>query len=215
MTAERVYLYREVELPLGEDARFLRSVPAYPHRRSGTALVVGTGPGFMEDYERASRLRPGAFVMAANKAAGFVRADAIFSMHHAEMSQFIRAHDLAWGTREMRPETHSGCRDSPAMLAKLNEMYGTWIDYLWPIANSWGSSGWAAGKCCRAMGLDEVILCGVPLAREDTGHWQDWKDVGNYREGMRREAELEPDVAAGIKSMSGYTREILGAPDGA
>ena len=206
---------RTVVLPIGEDARFLRAVPDYPHPRSGTALVVGTGPGFMEEYAEASRLRPGAFVVAVNKAAGFVRADAIFSMHYALMSKWIRAHDLAWGTREMRPETHSGCRDNPDMLVKLDELYGTWIDYLWPIANSWGSSGWAAGKMCRAMGCDEVILCGVPLAHENEGNWANWQDIGDYREGMRREAENEPDVAAGIKSMSGYTREILGAPDGA
>ena len=204
-------------LPVGEDARFTRSIPDYPHRRAGTALVVGTGPGFMEEHAEASRLRPGAFVMAVNKAAGFVRADAIFSIHYEHMWKWVRTHDLAWGQREMRPETHTGCRNSAGMIAWVQSKAGQYVDYLWPVANSWGSSGWAAGKCARGMGFDEVILCGVPLAQtsEPFADWRSESCVEMYREGMRLEATNEPDVAAGIKSMSGYTREILGAPDGA
>jgi hypothetical protein len=101
------------------------------------------------------------------------------------------------------------------------------IDYVWPeLAWVSGSSGFSAALWARhGMGFDEVILCGIPL---DSGGYTaeigDWKLLqGDKKTSFVNATVLDSyrsTVAVcrnagkteGIVSMSGWTRQELGAP---
>ena len=77
-----------------------------------------------------------------------------------------------------------------------------------------GSSGLLAVKIARELGFNRIILCGVPMTVQG-GHFrrhQRWVSAFGFRPAWERHAaELRPYV----RSMSGWTREIFGAPPGA
>ena len=74
-----------------------------------------------------------------------------------------------------------------------------------------GSSGLLAVRVALEVGASRVVLAGVPLDR-DAGHvvrQAAWPSADAFRKGWKRhEADL-----IGVRSMSGWTREFLGAPD--
>lgn len=82
------------------------------------------------------------------------------------------------------------------------------------LAERWpGSSGlYAAQVALEAFDASRVVLCGVPLTMEGK-HFFDrnnaWIDAENYRRGF--EAAL-PAIRETVRSMSGWTRELLGGP---
>lgn len=85
-------------------------------------------------------------------------------------------------------------------------------DYRWPGMTASGSSGLYAVKLLMDRGFDRIILAGVPMQAsgahffdpkdwdEVDAFWQTWLDQANRINGI-------------VKSMSGRTREIFGAPD--
>lgn len=77
-----------------------------------------------------------------------------------------------------------------------------------------GSSGlYAAQIALDVLGAGRVVLCGVPLD-PDRKHFFDrhntWNDADIFRRGF--EAAL-PVIRGHVRSMSGWTRDLLGAPD--
>lgn len=82
------------------------------------------------------------------------------------------------------------------------------------VPDRWaGSSGlYAAQVALSHLGAGHVVLCGVPL---DSGaaHFfnsASWTDADIFRRGF--EAAL-PVIRDTVRSMSGWTRDLLGAPD--
>jgi hypothetical protein len=79
-------------------------------------------------------------------------------------------------------------------------------------ANWRGSSGLLAVTVALELGATHVVLCGVPLTRE-AEHYDKpglWRDAGNYRKGWIDHAS---DMAGRVRSMGGWTGNLLGAPD--
>lgn len=184
------------------------SIPPYPHQRQGTAIVCGSAWSLLEDYGKASRLRPGAFVICVNDAVKHVRPNAIFSMHYEKMAKWCRLAAKHWDWRNL--ETHTACRANDGKLAWIAGNGGDSIDYIWPIAKAGGSSGWEAGKIAQRMGFDEVIYCGVQLA---VGPYQDGWNGWNrkdYARDYRAAVEADSGFYSGMKAVSGWLTEILG-----
>lgn len=83
------------------------------------------------------------------------------------------------------------------------------------VREKWSASSglYAAQIALDVFGASGVVLCGVPLSPE-AGHFFDrataWDDAHVFRRGF--EAAL-PVIRDHIRSMSGWTRELLGAPD--
>lgn len=77
---------------------------------------------------------------------------------------------------------------------------------LWP-----GSTGlYAAQFAVNELDCDEIILCGIPMTT--TGHFFDsdpWRHCEKYRRGWK---EAYPILAGRVTSLSGWTRDLLGAP---
>lgn len=82
------------------------------------------------------------------------------------------------------------------------------------VPDRWaGSSGlYAAQVALSYLGAGQVVLCGVPLNAEAAHFFNSasWTDADVFRRGF--EAAL-PVIRDTVRSMSGWTRDLLGVPD--
>lgn len=190
----------------------------YTHRHEGAALVVGYAPSVHAEVAQARRLRPGAALLGVKYAAVLFREIEHVWTQHVEQADDIREKVARRIFIHSRKPAHQR-----RWLARPNQSRP---DYYWPSL-SWvnGGSGFAAGLWARhGMGFEEVILCGVPLepggyARE-IGEFKATRGAGgsfvNFPALERWRAAIASFVAqgrtAGITSMGGWTRSVLGAP---
>jgi len=191
-----------------------------------TVLIVGSAPCVREDLESAMRLRPWAEVIAVKFSVAIVYSR-IAVTHHAEHASRMKAiHRERWGDEV---EIHMPKR-------KVMEQFKQFVDRAWPeLSGTGGTSAWGAAKLGKLLGYDEVIMCGCPLEVAKHGdHYHDPEifAAANRSGASRTRGEpfandnairgyqrfIESDIvlgnAVGIKSMSGWTRRRLGAPDG-
>lgn len=84
--------------------------------------------------------------------------------------------------------------------------------YRFPGQDKSGSSGLFAAKVALVdLGADRAVLCGIPLTA--TPHFFDkepWKQALDYQRQWRT---VPKDILGRMRSMSGWTREFLGAPE--
>lgn len=108
---------------------------------------------------------------------------------------------------------------NPPIRHSLGEPY-PWFDVEWEVVDNpfwdaeevlWhGSSALFAVHCCLALGYESITLAGCPL--DSNGHWYD-PTPGPRWTGESFQAWLEfarTDEARKVKSLSGYTKQILG-----
>jgi hypothetical protein len=97
------------------------------------------------------------------------------------------------------------------------------VSYLWPGAatNASASSGIYGAKVAMEDGFDRIVLAGIPMTAEG-GHFlpetknvqgavrgKVWKDHNVFVCGFN---EAIPRLKGKVKSVSGYTKHLLGAP---
>lgn len=84
------------------------------------------------------------------------------------------------------------------------------VDYMWPGMNASGSSGLFAAKVALEK-FDHVVLCGVPMqaARAHYFNSDPWDEVNGFTDAWR----IALPHLANVRSMSGWTAELLGKPD--
>jgi hypothetical protein len=78
--------------------------------------------------------------------------------------------------------------------------------------NASASSGGYAAKIALEDGYDRVVLAGVPMVATDK-HFtrkQIWTQRDSFVRGFK---DSIPHFAGRVRSMSGWTQEMLGAPD--
>jgi hypothetical protein len=195
-------------------------------------LVVGSAPCLYEDYDTARELFPESEVMTINEASGALEdVDHVLAGHTAKAEQFVK----------YRREKFPDCKAFKvhASWARINEAPR---DEQPSVTDWWGgevsSGATSAGKAIRIakkMGFDKVVLCGCPLdssgyfnPNETEAMQREYQHLGKcarvgyvrdkenrsvvrYRETFRKLAETE--WAGWVFSMSGLSRELLGAPD--
>ena len=92
----------------------------------------------------------------------------------------------------------------------------------WPWPGH-GTSSLGATYAALAMGYERIVLCGVPL--DNSGHFFDppngrytfsrfEQEVGDVYGGVQYWTAVSPLFEDKVRSMSGRTKELLGAPDG-
>lgn len=102
-------------------------------------------------------------------------------------------------------------------------------DYRFPGMNASASSGIFAAKVAIDDGFERIVLAGIPMTKE-AGHFLPktknvdgeirstiWNHLDNFASGnpkIPKGFELAlPFMRGKVKSMSGYTAQVLGTPD--
>ncbi|HEX6007549.1 MAG TPA: hypothetical protein VFY80_06275 [Burkholderiales bacterium] len=164
----------------------------------------------------AKLLRPDAHLMLINEAWGaFEHAHHFLAGHGEKVHEF-----LAYRTRQF-PNA------PPPTSLHASRRGGTdpaGVTHIWENVSTGGTSAWKAVRIGKAMGYEELILCGCPI--NDSGYFFGKQRTGitvacdrigdgegrmyhNYRTTFAVRAKGE---GQGVFSMSGYSRELLGAP---
>lgn len=133
-----------------------------------TFLVIGSAPGLFEDVQRALALRPFAEGMLVNGACAALEwPEHMLCGHEEKTVNFLRARDKAFPGKPCKyvhatyPKFH-GPKSDATRIAEYNSMFPGVTNW-WPL--DLGGHAGSAGKAiniCRALGADEVILCGCP-----------------------------------------------------
>lgn len=199
----------------------------YETHHGGSAIICGSAPCLYEDLEKARELRPDATVVGVNFVGYLVpEIEHIWTQHH-EMAHKIKAGTGRPITLHSRPREYK----SGAGLWELPAGDAAWscVDYVWPELH-WvnGSSGVAGALWARlGMKFDEVILAGIPLSADSLVYTQAYADTQFRGNGTKfaTESNIEnwqacllshrdKGLTQGIYSMSGFTKGVLGAPQG-
>lgn len=182
-------------------------------------LVVGTHPAWHADVTAALAAYPHADVCAVNDAGGLIRADHLATCHPDKLSGFMLRHIERWPDAEI-PQLHIGGDEKPDC---------AWPARRWKITVGGGSAPFAASAMLQ-IGYEIAILCGCPLNGGDgyaiKGHGScaidprigsvdpDHYLIGHWQAALADFKEKMPDIAARIRSMSGFTRDLFGGLDG-
>lgn len=193
----------------------------YAARHEGAALVVGYAPSVYQDVEAARRLRPDAAMLGVKfSCVLFPEIEHVWTQH-LEQAKDIRA-------KAGRPVFIHG-RPKQYQRNRLRWVSGrdSDLDYAWPeLCWVYGGSGFGAALWARhGMGFDEVILCGVPMEhggyapevaafkRPQADRGRSFADIVQIDRWRAAIGEFTAQgKTAGIRSMSGWTRDALGAP---
>jgi hypothetical protein len=176
--------------------------PARLGRHSGALLILGGGAGVWDDY---ASVRPwGGEIMAVNDIGAFC---------HDRVTHWVTLHpEFMAGWLEYRRRHCYGEGSKP--FVHTFRAHAT-ADAVWPLeAAAGGTSGLFAAFVGLLLGYERIVLAGIPM---DGGpHFFDppWQ----VTETAARHIVLQWDQARDdffegrVKSLSGRTREWLGAP---
>lgn len=169
---------------------------------SGPLLVIGGGSTVWDDY---AKVRPWkGEIMAVNDV----------GMHmHDRIRHWVTLHpEYMPGWRHYR-EKHLYGNGVPAMCHSHKEKPG--IDTAWKVSNLGGTSGLFACFVGLMLGYNEIVLAGIPMTND--GHYFDppWQRTAFQDRGIAIVwKSSDKNILKGrVKSLSGYTREWLGAPE--
>lgn len=192
-----------------------RSVPAWTDLRRGTLLIVGSAACVHDDLEHAKALRPYCDVLLINGAAQLIEQAQHVLAGHGDKADAFMAARAAKFPNAPSVYVHASRR--------IGRPIGKAVTHVWEHVSTGGTSAWKAVRIGRAMGYEELILCGCPL--DDSGYAPGESDgithecarIGlgegrmyeNYRRTFAKRAKEE---GQNVFSMSGYSRELLGAP---
>jgi hypothetical protein len=204
----------------------------YFERHQGSAIIVGAAPSVFEDVAAARALRPDAVLLGSNHAASVFPEIKHVWTQHQEIAGDVKAKAPGVKVHAKMNLTRTKGGGIYFFGGKPDEV--KLIDYEWPeLAWVTGSSGFAAALWARhGLGYSEAILCGIPIspdstvyseeyrkfsrekwARDDTPGSDKWARVANFQTWHERiEMHIAAGKATGIVSMSGWTRDKLGAP---
>lgn len=167
-----------------------------------TALVLGGASCVWDDAAAAQDLFSPGIVVAVNDigARWAGRLDYWCSLHPDKMQAWCKGRM----ERGLKP---AGCHVGHEMHPGIDKV----IDYRWPGMNASGSSGLFAVKVALDHGADRVVLAGVPMKPEQAHFFAGatWSDCQSFIDGWH---DALPFIKDKVRSMSGYTKQILGAP---
>lgn len=161
----------------------------------GRAVVLGGGHTLWEDLAQVDDIDE-RIVIAINDAgvAYKRRIDYWVSLHPEKLERWM-------GQRKGNQDYQTVCHVQRKGCRVDNRVRELWR----------GSSGlFAVQFAVNDLDCTDVILCGVPMT--PTGHFFDsdpWRHCEKYRRGWN---EALPAIAGRVTSLSGWTRELLGAP---
>jgi len=175
-----------------------------------SCLVLGGARCVWDDLERAKQIGSYDAVVAVNDMLAHYSGEVeIFATLHIEKAaQWI----VERGDKGFPPAKIIAGHKGHIWEALPNRMQPDYrTDYRWPGMSASGSSGLFAVKVALEHGFDKVVLCGVPMQAEQA-HFFDakpWDEVKSFTDAW---TVALPYIKDFTRSMSGYTRELLGEP---
>lgn len=168
-----------------------------------TAIVIGGADGTWEEFFHAAIMAEDKFDVIAINVAGV---DYKGEIHHwASFHQELMPHWIEKRAAKGLPHALRYWSNRRNMRYPVNEIEFSNVE---PIG---GSSGMIAAQVGVDL-YDRTILCGVPLDRK--GHYHrkdvDWQEFAAHRHAWTRHKDL---LIGKVRSMSGWTSELLGTPD--
>jgi hypothetical protein len=168
-------------------------------------IVLGTAPCMWDDLERA----PAGWDIIAVNGAGF--------MYLAPIALWCSAHGK-YLTLWMEKRRNAGA----PMTFKAYGNFGQYDELgdviAWNKPNGNGSSGLYAVLVALELGYQKLVLCGIPLEGQERFDYKEdsskvitaQTDYQHYRLGWNQNRDL---LQKHVRSMSGWTKELLGEPD--
>lgn len=167
-----------------------------------TALVLGGADCVWEDMEAAyDAFRPD-WIVAVND---------VGTRLPGAINYWVTLHQDKMGAWRAERERRGF---SPALRHVSHEMrpgIDETLDYRWPGMTGSGSSGLFGVKVAMDHGAGRVVLAGVPMQPERAHFFNGsaWRDCGSFLDGWHNAL---PFIKDRVRSMSGWTKELLGAP---
>lgn len=189
-----------------------QSAPGYPYRHSGSVVICGFGETLFDDLARVAKIKPDLPTIGVNKVSAYVKCFAIYSFHYDQ------AHLGIWVEWQKKKFGDGFTVHAPGNKEFLphNQRNYPYVDYFWHASASRGSSAWCAVRMAKMMGFEEIILCGVPMQRLPYANkqpaWYFQSGRTNALDQFKKAIAEDTAHHPGVCSMSGWTREILGAP---
>lgn len=167
------------------------------------ALVIGGGAEIWRDVEAALKIGEFDAVIACNDigAAWPGEIEAWVTLHPENMGALMRLR----ADRRYPAAKKIAYHEDPKGVPKPHIV----TPYHWERSHRSASSGIFAAKVGIELGF-KCVLCGVPLTM--TPHFNnmgEWKHSSSFHQGF---ADALPYIKDSVRSMSGHTRKILGAP---
>lgn len=180
--------------------------------RSRIALVIGGASCVWDDVEAALELGEYDGAVACNDAAAAWpgKLDAAVSLHAEKWGFWMERRRRAGLPPPAAVIGHSTARTS---ILRLSDCITGYADQMIPGQTDTGSSGLFALKVAIFdLGFDRAVLCGIPM--DPRPHFFDTIDWGDsaVRAHWRGWQQALPVIKDKTRSMSGRTRDLLGAP---
>ncbi|MFA5133087.1 MAG: hypothetical protein WC444_07210 [Candidatus Paceibacterota bacterium] len=173
-------------------------------------IILGSAKCAPEDFKNARNIAPKAEIMVLNLSWFGILSQVV-------KGELIVKHwvslycDIFVLRRWMKPKpiTHTNLGDY-----SIDRKMADYIDRKWDF-NHYGSVGMFATKVALGLCYDKIILAGCPI--DDSGHFYDFENT-KFEFDERtiatwKEFKDKPESVK-VRSMSGLTKELLGAPDG-
>jgi len=197
----------------------------YAVKHRGCAIICGAAPSLFEDLEAARKLRPEATTLGVKYVAAIVPEIEHIWTQHGEMTLKIRESVDRPIKIHARPKILQTAKGTVWHIPYAREAFDA-IDYVWPgLSFAVGSSGVAGAMWARhGMGFEEVIMAGITLSGDDQKYAQGYPNKYSQHAGYARADQIdnwfrvlkrhqEEGLTMGIYSMSGRTKDLLGAPE--
>lgn len=170
------------------------------------AIVIGTAGCVWEDLARVEHLREAADIFAVKEIGAFLPwiVHHWVTLHPKELPHLMALRLVRHYGMDIKPVTHSNKPHSA-------------VDHAWEMANYGANSGFYAAEVALVMGYDRIILAGCPA--DNTPHFYDppWRKTtagdSHVLKAWRLEIMRNGEIRSRVRSLSGWTRDLLGAPE--
>lgn len=170
------------------------------------AVVIGGASCVWDDLEKAKSLATYDLLIAINDAGAAYpgQVDYWVTLHPEKLAAWAKKREENSHAPALQYVAHSGNTEDKRPGRGFGVSFT--VPYTWP-----GSSGlFAVEIALKTLDVDRVVLCGVPMNADPhffdpepwsavKGFWQAWPDA-------------YPHIKDKVRSMSGRTQELLGAP---
>lgn len=187
-----------------DKAKAVRSVPVR------TALVIGGARCVWRDIEGAFGLgRYDAIVCVNDIGVDYPERIDFWCTLHPE--KFLRWQNLR-AEKGGNTDYVAYCHEPNTWLGPKTDhpRIDKWTDYRYPGMTGSGSSGLLAVKVAQEEGFDRIVLAGIPMQVKENHYFDGalWHEGAGFLDAW----EIAKLRLTNVRSMSGWTRGLLGAP---